>query len=118
MQSLRRGIEVHSLNHILLDLSFANQLAEELGGLVALALDLNCLVALLVEILDAVVEANAQVVGGHAQDSAYCSRNSGGIGMHVVDLRELRLNLSGQTMGKRGGNLLKNICRGGNGWEG
>lgn len=73
MQSLRRGIEVHSLNHVLLDLSFANQFAEELGGLFALALDLDCLVALLVEILDAVVEANSQVVGGHAQDGAHCS---------------------------------------------
>lgn len=73
VQSLRRGIEVHSLNHVLLDLSLANQFAEELGSLFALALDLDCLVALLVEILDAVVEANAQVVGGHAQDGAHSS---------------------------------------------
>lgn len=34
--------------------------------------------------------------------------------MHVVNLGELCLNLSGQSMGKRGGNLLKDICRGGN----
>lgn len=73
VQALRRGIEVHSLNHVLLDLSLANQFAEELGGLFALAFDLDRLVALLVKILDAVVEANAQVIGGHAQDGAYCS---------------------------------------------
>lgn len=67
---LRRRIEVHTLNHVLLDLAFANQLPEELGSSLALALDLDRLVALLVEVLDAVVEAYTQVVGGHAQDGA------------------------------------------------
>lgn len=115
MQVLRRRIEVHALNHVLLDLAFANQLPEELGGSLALALDLDRLVALLVEVLDAVVEADAQVVGGHAQDGADRARDSGGVGVDVVDLGELCLNLPGQPVGERVRNLLEYICRRSNG---
>lgn len=37
--------------------------------------------------------------------------------MHVVNLGELSLNLSGQPMGERGGDLLKDVCRGSNSLE-
>jgi hypothetical protein len=34
--------------------------------------------------------------------------------MHIVNLGELSLNLSGQPVGERGGDLLEDVCRGGN----
>lgn len=66
MRAGRWGIQVNILDRAALVLGLADEVDEVAGGTLALALDLDGVLALVGEVLDAPFEADAEVFGGKA----------------------------------------------------
>ncbi|KAG5994850.1 hypothetical protein E4U54_003011 [Claviceps lovelessii] len=68
---------------------------EEFACFLALKLHLLGFVALVSKLFDALVQADAEVVGRDAEDLANRGRDARRVGVDVVELRELRGDLGG-----------------------
>lgn len=89
MRTWRRRIQIYALDQTPLSIALADEVGEVLDCALAFAFDLDGLVALVAEVLDALVEADAEVVGGEAEDLADGGRDAGGVGVDVVEVAEL-----------------------------
>lgn len=111
-----RSVEVDALHHRSLLPAVAVEVAKVLERNLALLAHLESLLAALAEILDGLLETDAEVVGGVAQDLADRGRNAVGVGVDVVHGLQLSSDLGRKTMGQGVGDLVENVVRGGKGY--
>jgi len=102
-------IEVDALHHAALAGAFPHQVAKVPERLVALGAHLERLVAAAAQLLDRVLEADAQRVGGDAQDLAHRARDPVAVDVDVVERRELVRNLGAEAVRKRVGDLVEDV---------
>lgn len=76
----------------------------------------SSLLAAFAELLDGAVESTAQVVRGEAYHLAHAARDARRVGVDVVDGRELRGYLCGESVRKSSGDLTEDVGRRGEGW--
>lgn len=79
-----RRLEVHGLDLVALLAAVADEVAEVLEGDLALLPDLDGLLAARAQLLDALLQLDAEVVGGHAEDLAHRGRDAGRVVVDVV----------------------------------
>lgn len=109
MHTRRGRVQIDIQDVVPLVIALADEGGKVLGGALALALDLDGLVALVAEVLDALVEADAEVVGGEAEDLADRRGDAAGVGVDVVELGELSGDFGGETGREGVGDLLEDV---------
>lgn len=103
------SIQVDGLDSGALLRAGADEVPEVAQRDLGLAAGLEGLVAAGAELLDGVLEADAQVVGGDAEDLADAAGDARAVGVHVVEGLELRCDLRGQARGERVWDLLEHV---------
>ena len=89
MHSWRWRVQIHILDLVPLALALADEGGKVLGSPLTLTLDLDGLIALVAEVLDTLVKADAEVVGGEAKDLADRGGDASGVGVDIVELGKL-----------------------------
>lgn len=96
----RRALEIHGLDAAAQLGALVDEIPKVLPRDLALAARLQRLLSLDAEVLDAALQADAQVVGGEAQDFAHGGSDARGVGVDIVDFFELSGDLGSEATGE------------------
>lgn len=106
---VRVRVQVDGLDDIALPGTVADQVAEVLQGDLALAADLQGLVAPGAELFDGASEFHPEVVGRESQDLAHFAGDTGAVEVDVVNGGQLGGDLGGDPVRQRLRDLLEDV---------
>jgi hypothetical protein len=109
-----RSLKVNTFNPGALTIALADEVEEITRGAFTLALDLDSLLSLCAQVLEALVKADPKVVSGNAEDLANGRGDTRGVGVNIIQLSKLSGDLCSKARRQRVGNLLQNIGGGSN----
>jgi hypothetical protein len=112
-----RSLKVDTFNLGALTIALADKVEEITRSALTLALDLDSLLSLSAQVLEALVEADPEVVSRNAEDLANGGGDARGVGVNIIQLSKLSRDFGSKARRQRVRNLLQNIGGGGNSYD-